>query len=188
MSFSRPTLSQLGSSGSRKPHPSHPRTNNLSLNTQFSQSTLVSSATVGTCSGSAFLELCVSRGFHLVPLGEIMLRDDSGSFSIRSDADVFRKSYSVKERQNALMFLSLDKIHKRYHELSRKGLFRLLYRPVDIHFVRFAVHAGGQQVGIFDGPSCIPPVPEVAAERYHYHECPLEPSLPIDRRTFFHFF
>jgi hypothetical protein len=67
-------------------------------------------------------------------------------------------------------------------------LYSLLYRPSDIHFVQFAVHAGGRHVGIYDGPLAIPPESEVKAANWHYHGCPLKPSRPIDRRTFFHFF
>jgi len=80
------------------------------------------------------------------------------------------------------------KIRRRYEDLSRKGLHRLLYRPTDIHFVRFAVQAGGKQIGIYDGPLAIPPASEVKAETWHYYQCPLDPLPPIDRRTFYHFF
>lgn len=80
------------------------------------------------------------------------------------------------------------KITERYTQLSRKGLYCLLYRPSDIHFVQFAVHAGGRHVGIYNGPMTIPPETEVKAKSWHYHGCPLKPSRPIDRRTFFHLF
>ena len=72
-------------------------------------------------------------------------------------------------------------IHVKYKELRRKGLYRLLYRPVDVNYVYFHLGSGGRQVGIFDGPCCIPPEFEVKAENYHYYKCPLNPKLPMDR-------
>jgi hypothetical protein len=50
------------------------------------------------------------------------------------------------------------------------------------------VHRGGGFVGIYDLPLSIPPVEEVTARRYYYYECPLQPKLPMDTRTFFHYF
>lgn len=78
-------------------------------------------------------------------------------------------------------------IRLKYNELRRKGVYRLLYRPTDVHYVLFHLGAGGRQVGIFDGPRCIPPESEVKAGNYHYYQCPLNPALPMDRRTFYHF-
>lgn len=34
----------------------------------------------------------------------------------------------------------------------------------------------------------MPPEAEVREGRYHYYECPLQVSPPMDRRTFFHYF
>ena len=63
----------------------------------------------------------------------------------------------------------------------------MFYRPVNIHFVQFAVRAGGAQVGIYDGPMVIPPEAEILAERWHHYQSPLDPLPPIHRRTFYHF-
>jgi hypothetical protein len=71
---------------------------------------------------------------------------------------------------------------------AERVIYRLLYRPTNIHFVRFAAHRGAQQTGIYEGPLAIPPKTEVEEKRYHYYECPLDPLPPIDRRTFFHYF
>ncbi|KAK5128870.1 hypothetical protein LTR85_000203 [Meristemomyces frigidus] len=82
----------------------------------------------------------------------------------------------------------LAKIRQRYDELRRKGVYSVLYRPTNIHFVRFAAQCGGRQTGIYETPLAIPPATEVDEKRYHYHICPLDPLPPIDRRTFFHYF
>ena len=81
-----------------------------------------------------------------------------------------------------------EKIHERYYLLRRKGLYRFLCRPSDIHFVRFGVQRGGYQTGIYQKPLSIPPAVEVKENRYHYYECPLDPLPPIDPGTFFHYF
>lgn len=47
---------------------------------------------------------------------------------------------------------------------------------------------GGTQIGIYETPLAIPPETEFKQNRYHYHECPLDPLPPIDSRTFFHYF
>ena len=80
-----------------------------------------------------------------------------------------------------------EKINEEYLSLRRKGLFRFLYRPSDIHFVRFGVQRGGYQTGIYQKPLSIPPAVEVKEQRYHYYECPLDPLPPIDPGTFFHY-
>ncbi|KAK5119222.1 hypothetical protein LTR85_007836 [Meristemomyces frigidus] len=117
---------------------------------------------------SAYFELCVTRGSHSVSLGEIKLVDNNGIKLVQNDRELFRK------------------IRKRYLQLARRGVYKLLYRPRDIHFVRFGVEQGGAQTGIYEHPLAIPPPAEIKGKRYHYYECPLDPLPPIDRRTFFH--
>jgi hypothetical protein len=53
--------------------------------------------------------------------------------------------------------------------------------------VQFSTFDGGR-VGIYEKPMALPPVEQVKDEKYHYHECPLEPLPQIDHCTFLHYF
>ncbi|KAK3704978.1 hypothetical protein LTR37_013495 [Vermiconidia calcicola] len=117
-----------------------------------------------------FFELCVNRSKTQITLGESQLVHSLGNRLIKTDMELFAQ------------------IRKRYDSARRKGLYRVLYRPMDIEFVRFGVHRGGYQTGIYEKPLAVPPAAEVRDEKYHYHECPLDPLPPIDSRTFFHYF
>jgi hypothetical protein len=140
----------------------------------------------------AYLELCVSRGFNSVHWGEIKLWGAS-NLLVDSDAKMFgtckRTLGSEAHHDHVFDILTSvpEMIRLKYNELRRKGLYRLLYRAVDVHYVYFHLGSGGRQVGIYNGPVCIPPESEVAAGAYHYYGCPLKPDLPMDRRTFYHF-
>jgi hypothetical protein len=114
-----------------------------------------------------FFELCVDTGALNISLAEIHLTYRSGLHEVRTDSAFF-----------AL-------INTRYHALRRNRLFGFLFKPVDIQFVRFGI-VDSYRVGIYAQE--IPPPKEVDENRYHYHECPLDPLPPIDRRTFFHYF
>lgn len=116
-----------------------------------------------------FFELCVDTGALSISLAEIPLTYCSGVHEIRTDTAFF-----------ALL-------NTRYHSLRRRRLLGFLFKPVDIQFVRFGV-VDSHCVGIYAQPKEIPPPKEVYEQRYHYHECPLNPLPPIDRRTFFHYF
>lgn len=118
----------------------------------------------------AYFELCVNRGKDKIQLCEILLTDVKGRKVIDKDMPLFAE------------------IRKRYDSHRKRSLRGLLYRPHDIHFVLFGVLRAGVQTGIYDKPLAIPPPVEVTAKRYHYHECPLDPLPPMDRRTFFHYF
>lgn len=118
----------------------------------------------------AFFELCVNRGDLQISLGEIQLVDALGQRLIYGDT------------------MLISEIRKRYCDLRRKGLFSYLYRPADIHWVRFGVQQRGVETGIYESPRAMPPAVEVKEGRYHYHECPLEDMPPIAKETFFHYF
>lgn len=144
----------------------------------------------------AWFELCVSKGRYLVSLGEIQLVDGLGNFLVKSDFELFGES-TVQTIKLDMCFCSskwIDtksytvRIRERYNQLSRRGMYRFLYRPTDIQFVRFAVRAGGKQVGIYESPLAIPPETEVKARAWEYFKCPMDPLPPIDRRTFYHLF
>lgn len=79
-------------------------------------------------------------------------------------------------------------IRKKYNELKRKGLFALLYRPTDIHYVQFGIQLSAQQTDIYQKPDSLPPRIEVDENRYHYYECPLAPLPPMPTRTFYQYF
>jgi hypothetical protein len=106
-------------------------------------------------------------------LGEITLTRTTARGEIRetsSDAEFFQE------------------IYKQYFRIRPRKWATWFYKPIDIQFVRFHLF-DGHRVGIFgEGKLSIPPVEEVSSGRYHYHECPLEPAEPIDKRTFLHFF
>ncbi|KAF2501739.1 hypothetical protein BU16DRAFT_613580 [Lophium mytilinum] len=118
-----------------------------------------------------FFELCVNTGTLRISLGEIPLTS--------------RTSNGITEVKTDSAFFSL--VHARYHSLRRSRRFGFLFKPVDIQFVRFGV-VDSHRVGVYDKPMAIPPHLEVKEQRYHYHECPLDPLPPIDHRTFFHYF
>jgi hypothetical protein len=109
----------------------------------------------------------------------MLVENDARMFGTCSDVSVYMRP--------SLLTAVLELIRMKYNELRRKGIYRFLYRPVDVHYVFFHLGAGGRQVGIYDGPRCIPLGSEVRAQKYHYYRCPLEPPLPMDRRTFYHF-
>ncbi|KAK3725471.1 hypothetical protein LTR37_000441 [Vermiconidia calcicola] len=142
----------------------------------------------------SFFELCVNRSRTQITLGEIQLVDGRGQRLVKTDLELF--VLSKKEGVlSTFIFITrikltglLARIRQRYDSARRKGIYKLLYRPMDIEFVRFGVRRGGSQTGIYEKPLAIPPAAEVKDERYHYHECPLDPLPPIDCRTFFHYF
>jgi hypothetical protein len=78
-------------------------------------------------------------------------------------------------------------IHNRYFGIRKARLSTFLYKPVDVHFIRFSVFDGGH-VGIYEKPMSLPPESEVKGGNYHYYECLLDPLPPIDHRTFMHYF
>ena len=79
-------------------------------------------------------------------------------------------------------------IRQRYNELRLTRVFSFLYRPVDIHYVKFGLLPGTQYVSIHEHPNAMPGTYEVSNELYHYHECPLEPPPSMPAPTFYQYF
>jgi hypothetical protein len=78
-------------------------------------------------------------------------------------------------------------IRAKYSSIRRKDLSALLYRPCDIHYVRFGAQLSAQQTDIYH-PDSLPPQIEVQENRYHYYECPLTPLPPMPPQTFYQYF
>ncbi|KAI6890007.1 hypothetical protein KC325_g47 [Hortaea werneckii] len=80
------------------------------------------------------------------------------------------------------------KIRSKYNEHKRKGLFAFLYRPCDIHYVKFGYQVAARQLDIYQTPAAIPPRKEVVEKRYHYFESPLKTLPPMPKQTFYQYF
>ena len=192
--------------GSHRDAQSAPSSRNLSMSNMSNSSNGTASESVGKISERsssrsvfeaklcdampAFFELCVNGSKTRVSLGEIAIRDVQGRFCINTDMQLFSKSRHCLRIviSNRYLCRIPETINEEYNRLRRKGLYTWLYRPNNIHFVRFGVHRGGFQTGIYEKPLAVPPAEEVNEQRYHYYECPLDPLPPIDPGTFFHYF
>ncbi|KAI6802850.1 hypothetical protein KC361_g973 [Hortaea werneckii] len=117
-----------------------------------------------------YLELCVNRSSRITRLGEIMLVPGLGDPLIKTDQQLFAK------------------IRSKYNEHKRKGLFAFLYRPCDIHYVKFGYQVAARQLDIYQTPAAIPPRKEVVEKRYHYFESPLKTLPPMPKQTFYQYF
>ncbi|KAF2110507.1 hypothetical protein BDV96DRAFT_604071 [Lophiotrema nucula] len=83
--------------------------------------------------GRKFFELCVNTGPITIALSELSL--GSAQPTIETDVQLF------------------EIIHTRYNEIRKHNWRKLLYKPVDIHFVRFSVFDvdGSDPHGWFNG-------------------------------------
>ncbi|KAH7078860.1 hypothetical protein BKA63DRAFT_488567 [Paraphoma chrysanthemicola] len=121
-----------------------------------------------------FLELCISTSPMKICLGELKLsHENSIELNVETDSQLFKLIY--------------DEYFDVRNRRTFAWLSTWLYKPVDVHFVRFSYFDAGS-VGIYDKPLSLPPEDEVKRGAYHYHECPMDPLPPIDHRTFFHYF
>ncbi|CAJ2504855.1 Uu.00g122490.m01.CDS01 [Anthostomella pinea] len=147
--------------------------NNQAVHVAPAPAGTVNAATTGSNGSSPeYFELCVNRSKHLVSLGEIQLKDCLGNVLAKNDIELFGMSDMtarevVRIIQEHQLMLSFQQTFVSAITLSAAKAYTLLYRPSDIHFVRFAAQRGGKQTGIYESPLAIPPKAEVDQQHDH---------------------
>lgn len=126
-----------------------------------------------------YFEICVNSREHAVVLSEVDVS------SVKFDGELF------------------DKIWSTYNGTRRSWWRKLFAKPCGVHFVYVSLSnlptdplllilslvgvRHRHQAGIYKKPLEIPPIAEVIAKSYHYHECPLEPLPPMPDNIFLHY-